>query len=87
MFLKVEINQEECTACGLCYNEECPAVFKEGSDALAEVSDKYVVGEPTEGAVPMELRSCVEAAAQQCPTNAIKFMELDEMPQDEVVGY
>jgi ferredoxin len=29
---KVKIDQEACTACGLCYNDECPDVFEEGDE-------------------------------------------------------
>jgi len=87
MFIKVEVDQEECTACGVCYNEECSTIFEEDADGLARIVEKYRIGEPTEGAVPLELRSCVEAAALQCPTDAINFFELEKMPEDEAVGY
>lgn len=88
MFLKVELDQEECTGCGACYEDECPEVFEEEEGTgLSRIVSKYRIGEPGEGAVPLEMRACVEAAASKCPTDAIRFFELDEIPEDKAVGY
>ncbi|MGA2976975.1 MAG: ferredoxin [Spirochaetia bacterium] len=58
--MKVKIDPDLCTACGLC-TDGVPQVFKMGKDA-AEVIDP---------AVPANLEKAVRDAASDCPAEAI----------------
>jgi len=58
--MKVKIDPDLCTACGLC-TDSVPQVFKMGKD-LAEV---------TNPAVPPNLENGVRDAASDCPAEAI----------------
>ena len=87
MIIKVDIDQEECSQCGLCYNDECPEIFKDGGDGIAQVKEKHRVGGPEMGMVPPELVECVQKAIDACPTDAIIMYEADEDAKDTVVGY
>lgn len=87
MIIKVEIDQEECSECGLCYNDECPEVFEEDEDGISQIKEKYRIGERGEGVVPPELKECVQNAMEACPTDAIAILEMDELPEDKAVGY
>lgn len=87
MILKVDIDQEECSECGVCYNDECPEVFEEDEDGISQIREKYRIGGPGEGAIPPELKDCVQNAIDSCPTDAIMMYEADEVPEDKVVGY
>ncbi len=60
--MKVKIDKDLCTACGLC-TDICPEVFEMGEDsAVVKVE-----------VVPAELEEKVKEAAQNCPTEAIKI--------------
>jgi len=72
---KVDIDREECTGCGLCYNDECPEVFVEGDEGLSDIQEKYRAGEPGQGQIPEELKECANRAADACPVNAIRVLE------------
>jgi ferredoxin len=61
--MKVRIDPDLCTACGLC-TDGVPQVFKMGKDA-AEVINP---------AVPANLENAVRDAASDCPAEAI-FIE------------
>ncbi|MFP4170914.1 MAG: ferredoxin [Methanomassiliicoccales archaeon] len=74
MTLKVFVDQEECSQCGLCYEDECPEVFEE-DDGLCRIVEEYRTSEPIEGEVPDSLKDCVKNAAEQCPTDAIEVVE------------
>jgi ferredoxin len=87
MIIKVDIDQEECSECGLCYNDECPMVFEEDEDGISQIREKYRIGTPGEGAIPSELVECVQSAIEACPTDSIMMYEADETPKDKVVGY
>lgn len=71
----VDIDREECTGCGLCYNDECPEVFVEGDSGLSNVKDEFKCGEPGQGKIPESLRACAEKAADACPVSAIEILE------------
>lgn len=73
--VKIEVDREECSQCGLCYDDECPEVFEEDDEGLSQIKQKYRTGDPGEGEVPEELRDCVEAAADACPTDSIVVLD------------
>jgi ferredoxin len=58
--MKVKIDADLCTACGLC-TDSVPLVFKMGKD-VAEVINP---------AVPANLEKAVRDAASDCPAEAI----------------
>ena len=87
MIIKVDIDQEECSQCGLCYNDECPEIFEKDEDSIAQVKEKYREGGPEMGVIPVELVKCVQKAIDACPTDAIIMYEADEDAKDTVVGY
>ena len=58
--MKVKIDAELCTACGLC-EDSVPDVFQMGDD-VAEVKSADV---------PAELESAVQEATDDCPVEAI----------------
>jgi ferredoxin len=60
--MKVKIDADLCTACGLC-TDSVPAVFKMGKD-VAEVINPEV---------PANLEGAVRDAASDCPAEAIKM--------------
>lgn len=63
MIIKVRINEETCTACGIC-QETCPEVF--------EVNDVAVVKEDADfNAFEDEIKE----AADECPDEAIEVEE------------
>lgn len=72
---KVDIDREECTGCGLCYNDECPEVFMEGESSISDVKEEFREGEPGQGKIPENLRGCAEKAADACPVSAIAVLE------------
>jgi ferredoxin len=58
--MKVRIDEDSCTACGLCV-ESCPEVFEMGDDIAQVTVDN----------VPAELEDAVQQAADECPAEAI----------------
>jgi ferredoxin len=62
--VKVRIDEELCSACGVC-EETCPEVFEQ-EDEIAKVKVDVVPPEAEE--------SCREAA-EECPTEAIIIEE------------
>lgn len=70
--MKVQIDREECIACGACC-DDCPEVFEEDeADGSSQIVEQYRVnGDPALGEVPDELESCVRAAADGCPVEII----------------
>ena len=68
---KVKIDDNECTGCGLCYNDECPDVFVEGSDGISSLKAPYQKGSVHEGEIPADKKACAEKAADACPVSAI----------------
>jgi ferredoxin len=63
---KVTIDDKECTGCGLCYNDECPDVFKEGADGISELKSGGHSGD-----IPADKKACAQKAADACPVSAI----------------
>jgi ferredoxin len=69
---KVKIDQEACTACGLCYNDECPDVFEEGDEGKSTLKPAFRAGGATnEGEIPADKKGCADSAADACPVTAI----------------
>lgn len=60
--MKVKIDKDLCTACGLCA-DTCPEVFEMGEDSAVVKTE----------IVPSEYEEKVKEAAQNCPTEAIKI--------------
>jgi|UniRef100_A0A7V3PTI7 ferredoxin len=59
--MKVSVDRELCTGCGLCV-DTCPDIFELDSDlARAKVE-----------IVPEAAEECVQQAAEDCPASAIK---------------
>ena len=68
---KVTIDANECTGCGLCYNDECPEVFMEGSDGISELKAAFQKGGVHQGEIPADKKECAAKAADTCPVTAI----------------
>jgi ferredoxin len=60
--MKVRIDKDLCTACGLCA-DTCPEVFEMGEDSAVVKTEN----------VPAEYEEQVKEAAKNCPTEAIKI--------------
>ncbi|MCX7731860.1 MAG: ferredoxin [candidate division WOR-3 bacterium] len=59
--MKVSVDRELCTGCGLCV-DTCPDIFElDGDLARAKVE-----------IVPEAAEDCVQQAAEDCPASAIK---------------
>jgi ferredoxin len=71
MSVKVTINQDECTGCGLCYNDECPDVFEEGEDGNSSLKAPFIKGGKSDGEIPDDKKGCAQNAADACPVSAI----------------
>ena len=71
MSVKVAVDQDACTACGLCYNDECPDIFEEGSDGNSNVKKEFQNGGIEKGEIPDDKKACAQAAADACPVDAI----------------
>jgi ferredoxin len=72
MAIKVTVDEKECTACGLCYEDECAEVFAEGKDGISMVQPKYQKGGTQVGEIPDEKVKCAKTAEDACPVSAIK---------------
>lgn len=74
--MRVEIEREECIACGACM-ADCPEVFEEDeADYTSRIVETYRVGgDPAVGDVPDELEECVRRAAEGCPVEIIHVEE------------
>ncbi|HSV42205.1 MAG TPA: ferredoxin [Methanomassiliicoccales archaeon] len=68
---KVTIDQNECTGCGLCYNDECPDVFIEGDGGNSNLKKEFQKGKVDEGEIPDSMKDCATKAADACPVSAI----------------
>ena len=71
MPVKVEIDRKNCIQSGMCYNRNCPEVFKSGADGTAEVADQYRDGDLSKGKVPDDKGDCAKRAADGCPVAVI----------------
>jgi ferredoxin len=60
--MKVEVDKDLCTGCGLCV-DTCPEVFEISGDVAVAKS----------GDIDPSLEEKVKEAAQNCPTEAIKI--------------
>jgi len=71
MSVKVTINNDECTGCGLCYNDECPDVFEEDDDGNSRLKAQFRKGGPQDGEIPEDKKGCAQSASDACPVSAI----------------
>lgn len=60
--MKVSVDEDLCTACGLCA-DTCPEVF--------ELGDDDDVAQVKVDVVPEDLEELCEQAAEECPSEAI----------------
>ena len=58
------------------YLDNCPEVFKEGSDGTSEIAEQYRIESPSQGEVPSDLTECVNTAADACPATAITVSKI-----------
>ena len=58
--MKVYVDQEECTGCGLCA-DACPEIFKLGAETATVTVE----------IIPSEQEDCIRQAAEGCPVEAI----------------
>ncbi len=59
--MKVSIDKELCTGCGLCV-DSCPDIFELDGD----------IAKPKVEIVPEAAEECIQQAAEDCPASAIK---------------
>jgi len=59
--VKVSIDKELCTGCGLCV-DSCPDIFELDGD----------IAKPKVEIVPEAAEECIQQAAEDCPASAIK---------------
>ncbi len=59
--MKIAIDKELCTGCGLCV-DSCPDIFELAGD----------IAQPKVDIVPEAAEECVQQAAEDCPASAIK---------------
>ena len=71
--MKVYIDQEECTECGLCAST-CPDVFMLNPGEKASIVECYRNGKPHIGEVGEPLHACIEEAAESCPVQIISIV-------------
>lgn len=74
MVVKVRIDPDICTDCGLCYEEECPEVFEEWG-GTSQLKEEYQTDGRYEGEVPDDLEECVRRAEESCPLVAIIIID------------
>ena len=72
MCAKVTVDEKECTACGLCYDDNCPDVFAEGKDGVSMLQPKFQKGGSQMGEIPADKVQCAKIAEEGCPASAIK---------------
>jgi ferredoxin len=72
LMTKVLIERDECISCGTC-QDICPEFFElSPSDNLSTVTPPYRVNDKIdEGDAPLEMRECVDDAAEACPVQVI----------------
>ncbi len=63
--MKVSVDQETCTSCGLCV-DTCPEMFEWDTNDKAKAKSREV---------PPELEDAVREASQGCPVEAISIEE------------
>ena len=53
----------------------CPEVFLIEPDGLAAIRPEYRSGAPHKGEVPRDLERCIQAAAENCPVEIIRYTD------------
>ncbi len=73
---KVTIDRDQCISCMSCV-ALCPDVFEmNDEDGKSQIVEKFRVGgNPGEGKIPEDLKSCAEEAANSCPVTVITVEE------------
>ena len=74
--MKVTIDREECTMCGICW-DVCSDFFQQNDDdEFSEVVEKYRIdGDNSKGEVPGDLEDCAREGAEGCPVDIIHLEE------------
>lgn len=67
----MKIDDKECSGCGLCYGEECPEVFIEGTNGISEFLPAFQKEGKYIGDVPEAKKEGAKRAAMSCPNDAI----------------
>ena len=62
--MKVRVDPDLCTGCGLCV-DQCPDVFDFEDDVAVVKMDE----------VPVDWEEACRSAAEECPTEAIEIIE------------
>ena len=70
MSVSVEIDQDTCIACGICY-DTCPDVYESDEDGNSRLVDDYRADDERTGEVPDELKDCAVEGSESCPVDAI----------------
>ena len=70
--MKVTIDRDECTMCGICW-EGCSDFFEQSEeDDLSQIIEEHrAEGDIAKGVVPADLEDCVKKAADGCPVDII----------------
>ena len=69
--MRVTIDQDDCTACGVCM-EDCPEVFEEDDEGISQIVETYRAdANPAAGEIPDDLENCAQMAAEDCPVEVI----------------
>jgi ferredoxin len=68
---KISINDQECSGCGLCYNDESPDIFAEGDGGTSELLPAFQKGNAFVGEIPSDKVDGAKRAAMACPNSAI----------------
>ncbi|MGD0817551.1 MAG: ferredoxin [Methanomassiliicoccales archaeon] len=42
--VNIKVDGEECSGCGICYNDECPEIFAEGDGGISELLPAFQKG-------------------------------------------
>ena len=78
MVYRVEIEpRSECISEMICV-VLCPEVFLIDSDGLAAIRPEYRSGGLHKGEVPEDLLKCVQAAAENCPVEIIRYANTEK---------
>ncbi len=67
----VRVNEQECSGCGICYNDECPEIFAEGDNGTSMFLESFQKGSKYIGDIPSDKKECTKRAAMACPNSAI----------------
>jgi ferredoxin len=72
--VKVSIDRELCTECGICV-DTCPDLFELVDGYAARITEKYRTGDISQGEVFGDMITCADEAADYCPEDIIHIYE------------